>query len=91
MCLKLQLPTKQKWMLVLLFAVGSLCVSQIYCSLAICHNLTNKKDSACIVSIVRLATLIPSLHSMNFTKFKVQVGKNTLHVSLSTMILMSYF
>ncbi len=33
-------------------------------------------DSACIVSIIRLVTMVPSFHSINFTVFKVQVGES---------------
>lgn len=53
MCVRLQLPTRQKWMLGLTFAVGSF---------------------ACIVSIVRLVTLLPAFHSINFTVFKVNIA-----------------
>ncbi|KAE9364497.1 hypothetical protein N431DRAFT_550006 [Stipitochalara longipes BDJ] len=53
MCVRLQLPTKQRWMLGLTFAVGSF---------------------ACIVSIVRLVTLLPAFHSINFTVLKVNIA-----------------
>jgi hypothetical protein len=76
MCLRLQLPTKQKWMLGLTFAVGSLYVlpstPTILLKLFLLVVLTSL--SACIVSIVRLVTLLPVFHNINFTVFKVNIA-----------------
>ena len=72
MCVRLQLPTRQKWMLSLTFAVGSLYVLFPFSSSSPVLVI-NCDDSACIVSIVRLVTLLPAFHSINFTVFKVNI------------------
>lgn len=53
MCLRLNVSKRQRYLLLILLAVGSF---------------------ACIISIVRLVTMLPSLHSTDFTRYKVGVA-----------------
>jgi len=63
-------------MLGLTFAVGSLYVPPLSPLLSFLTALLLIKDngSACIVSIVRLVTLLPAFHSINFTVLKVNIA-----------------
>ena len=74
MCLRLNVSKRQRYLLLMLFAVGSLWAylneTQEWESVI----ASNRKNSACIVSIVRLATMLPSLHSTDFTRYKVGVA-----------------
>lgn len=46
------------------------------------RNVCADMGSACVISMVRLVTMVPALHSMNYTAFKVQVGQFFLLIFL---------